>query len=88
MEANNRIRELEGEERREIIRILTDFSIIIRPQVPAILQSYEFWQKLISSVPKPIFHSDERHQTIIGRQTDFGLDHGHTPTIATLAGQA
>ena len=42
VEANNRIRELEGEERREIIRILTDFSIIIRPQVPAILQSYEF----------------------------------------------
>lgn len=42
VEANNRIRELEGEERREIIRILIDFSIIIRPQVPAILQSYEF----------------------------------------------
>lgn len=42
VEANNRIRELEGEERREIIRILTDFSLIIRPQVPAILQSYEF----------------------------------------------
>ena len=42
VEANNRIRELEGEERREIIRILTDFSITVRPQVPAILQSYEF----------------------------------------------
>ena len=42
VEANNRIRELEGEERREIIRILTDFSAVIRPQVPAILQSYEF----------------------------------------------
>lgn len=42
VEANNRIRELEGEERREIIRILTDFSISIRPQIPAILQSYDF----------------------------------------------
>ena len=42
VEANNRIRELEGEERREIIRILTEFSATIRPQVPAILQSYEF----------------------------------------------
>ena len=42
VEANNRIRELEGEERREIIRILTDFSAIVRPQVPAILLSYEF----------------------------------------------
>lgn len=42
VEANNRIRELEGEERREIIRILTEFSTTIRPQAPAILQSYEF----------------------------------------------
>ena len=40
--ANNRIRELEGEERREIIRILTEFSSVIRPQIPALLQSYEF----------------------------------------------
>jgi Mismatch repair ATPase (MutS family) len=89
VEANNRIRELEGEERREIIRILTDFSIIIRPQVPAILQSYEFLAEIdFIRAKSPFFHSDERHQTIIGRQTDFGLDHGHTPTIATLAGQA
>ena len=42
VEANNRIRELEGEERREIIRILTDFTATVRPQVPAILVSYEF----------------------------------------------
>ena len=42
VEANNRIRELEGEERREIIRILTEFSATVHPQVPAILQSYEF----------------------------------------------
>lgn len=42
VEANNRIRELEGGERREIIRILTDFSSVVRPHVPALLQSYEF----------------------------------------------
>lgn len=42
VEANNRIRELEGEERREIIRILTSFSDTLRPSVPDILQSYEF----------------------------------------------
>lgn len=42
VEANNRIRELEGEERREIIRILTEFSNILRPSIPDILQSYEF----------------------------------------------
>lgn len=42
VEANNRIRELEGEERREIIRILTEFSAVVRPVVPDILLSYEF----------------------------------------------
>ena len=42
VEANNRIRELEGEERREIIRILVEFTNTVRPLVPAILTSYEF----------------------------------------------
>ena len=42
VEANNRIRELEGEERREIIKILTEFTNVIRPLAPDILQSYEF----------------------------------------------
>lgn len=42
VEANNRVRELESEERREIIRILTDFSNTLRPSIPEILQSYEF----------------------------------------------
>ena len=42
VEANNRIRELEGEERREIIKILTEFTNLIRPLAPEILQSYEF----------------------------------------------
>lgn len=42
VEANNRIRELEGEERREIIRILTSFSNTLRPFIPEILLSYEF----------------------------------------------
>ena len=42
VEANNRIRELEAEERREIIRILTVFSDEVRPQVNDILESYQF----------------------------------------------
>ncbi|MBQ7421143.1 MAG: endonuclease MutS2, partial [Prevotella sp.] len=40
VEANNRIRELEGEERREIIRILKDFAKLVRPNVKEILESY------------------------------------------------
>ena len=42
VEANNRIRELEGDEHREIIRILTEFSNTLRPSIPEILQSHEF----------------------------------------------
>ncbi len=42
VEANNRIRELESEERREIVRILTVFSDSIRPLVLDMIQSYEF----------------------------------------------
>ena len=42
VEANNRVRQLEAEERREIIRILTVFSDEVRPHVAAILQSYQF----------------------------------------------
>lgn len=42
VEANNRIRELESDERREIIRILTEFSNVLRPFISEILQSYEF----------------------------------------------
>ena len=42
VEANNRIRELESDERREIIRILTEFSAWLRPSIPAVLLSYEF----------------------------------------------
>ena len=42
VEANNRIRELESNERREIIRILTEFSRQLRPSLGEILLSYEF----------------------------------------------
>ena len=42
VEANNRIRELEAEERREMIRILTVFSDEVRPHVKDILDSYQF----------------------------------------------
>ena len=42
VEANNRIRELEGEERREIVKILTEFTNVIRPLTPEMLLAYEF----------------------------------------------
>ncbi len=42
VEANNRIRELENDERREIIRILTEFTDYLRPFLPDLLESYNF----------------------------------------------
>ncbi len=42
VEANNKVRELEAAERREIIRILTVFSDELRPQVQEVLDSYQF----------------------------------------------
>ena len=42
VEANNRVRELEAEERREVIRILTVFTDEVRPHVREILDSYRF----------------------------------------------
>ena len=42
VEANNKVRELEAAERREIIRILTVFSDELRPHVQEILDSYRF----------------------------------------------
>lgn len=42
VEANNRVRELENEERREIVRILTAFTDTLRPYIDEIIYSYEF----------------------------------------------
>ena len=41
VEANNRIRELEADERREIIVILTEFSKLVRPHVNDIIYAYQ-----------------------------------------------
>ena len=55
VEANNRIRELEGDERREIIRILMEFSNLLRPSIPDVLLSYEFLAKIDFIRAKALF---------------------------------
>ena len=42
VEANNRVRELEREERREIIRILTVFADHLRPSLPELNDAYDY----------------------------------------------
>ena len=46
VEANNKVRELEAAERREIVRILSVFSDEVRPYVDEILGSYEFLARI------------------------------------------
>lgn len=42
VELNNDIRELEYDERREVVRILVEFANTLRPYLPELLQSYHF----------------------------------------------
>lgn len=42
VEASNRLRELQNDERKEIARILIEFTNLIRPEVDEILKSYDF----------------------------------------------
>lgn len=55
VEANNRIRELESEERREIIRILTSFADSIRPMANDMIDSYRFLAKIDFIRAKAVF---------------------------------
>ncbi len=42
VEANNNLRELEAEEKREIIRIMQAFTDSIRPNIPELMRAYDF----------------------------------------------
>jgi DNA mismatch repair protein MutS2 len=55
VEANNKVRELENEEKREIIRILTAFANRIRPEIPEILRSYQFLAEIDFIRAKALF---------------------------------
>ena len=67
VEANNRIRELEAEERREIIHILRTFTETLRPNVKELLRGFE----LLADIE---FVGAKHHLSVrIG---------GHTPSIA------
>ncbi len=41
-DTNNEIRDLENAEKREIIKILTDFSVFLRPCIPDLVDAYHF----------------------------------------------
>ena len=58
VEANNRVRELEGEERREVMRILVDFTNFVRPYTEAIFSSQYFLGQIDFLRAKALFGLD------------------------------
>ena len=58
VEANNRIRELEGEERRERMRILLEITARIRPEVPQILETETYLGEVDFLRAKALFAID------------------------------
>lgn len=46
VELNNEVRELELEEKREIVKILTEFTEFLRPQIDTLKQAYYFLSKI------------------------------------------
>lgn len=58
VEANNRIRELEGEERRERIRILMALTAEIRPEIPAIIATEDYLAEVDFLCAKALFALD------------------------------
>lgn len=58
VESNNRLRELESEERREIMRILVAFANFLRPYLEDILDSYNFLATLDFIRAKALFAID------------------------------
>lgn len=58
VEANNKIRELENDEKREIIRILTEFADMLRPYAEEMSASYDFLGEMDFIRAKAILSSD------------------------------
>ena len=58
VESNNRLRELEGEERREIMHILVEFTNFVRPHTEEIVASQHFLGQIDFLRAKALFGSD------------------------------
>ena len=58
VEANNRVRELENDEKREIIKILKNISSEIRPHIKEIIFSYDFLGEIDFLRAKSLFASE------------------------------
>ncbi len=82
VEANNRVRELESEERREIVKILIAFTDEVRPLAPDIVQSYDFlaWIDFIRAKARFALDIEAIKPTIENKQ-QVGWDKAKHPLL-------
>ena len=82
VEANNRVRELESEERREIVKILIAFTDEVRPLAPDIVQSYDFlaWIDFIRAKARFALDIEAIRPTVENKQ-QVGWDKAKHPLL-------
>ena len=73
VELNNEIRELEYDERREIIRILVEFADSIRPYLPDLLTAYDFMGEIDYIRAKALFAIEFEATKPILNKTSTGI---------------
>ncbi|MDE6306790.1 MAG: Smr/MutS family protein [Muribaculaceae bacterium] len=82
VEANNRIRELQMEERREIIRILTAVSDEMRPYIDDMLASYDIAGELDFIQAKALFANETGgHMPSLSRNPEMEWYHACHPVL-------
>ena len=82
VEANNRIRETEGEIKREIIRILTEVADTIRPHIPELLATYSTLGKFDFIRAKAKFALDvDAHMPHLERKPHIEWYHAQHPAL-------
>jgi DNA mismatch repair protein MutS2 len=82
IELNNEIRELEFAERREILKILLDFSNDIRPYIDDLLQGYDFLAEIDFIRAKALFalKVDGNHPILKGK-SGFNIKNAKHPLL-------
>ena len=81
-EINNQIRELENDERREIIRILTKFTDLLRPHINDLFQLYRFLGLIDFIRAKASFSiKTEAHKPVITNEKKVSLRQAKHPLL-------
>ncbi len=88
VEANNKVRELESEERREVIRILKDFATKVRPNVREILDSYQLLAQIDFIRAKALLaNTFEAFEPEISSQPTIDWIHAYHPLLKQRLGR-